>query len=399
MIGRDRHEEHRAATTLELFFDLIYVIAIAAAASGLHHHLAEGHYGEGVAAYVVAILCIFNAWYSYSYFASAYDNDDFFFRILSFVQIFGALVFAVGVPKIFQGESGYTIGVIGYVIMRLGLVSQWLRAGLSDRSRRKICFSYAIAISILQLGWVLRQSLPEEWKTPAMVMLFILEFSTFPLIEHRYMLPWHPHHIAERYGLLVIIVLGESVLGVANAVGNMIDQAGEVRWFSEVLPLGLGAMALVFVLWWSYFKLPYAMALHRAPRKIFIFNYAHLFIYFALGAVGAGLELVADAVRHGHGMLEGHGVSAPLAINVVSISLCIYLLALSVLRMTMCPSSRYHILSFVLALTLPGVPPVLIYLGCDLPWTLLASILAPVSYIILCDISRYVSVEIAESNR
>ncbi|MBL8258891.1 MAG: low temperature requirement protein A, partial [Candidatus Competibacteraceae bacterium] len=74
MRGRDIHEHHRAATTLELFFDLVFVVAIAAAARELHHALAAQHIAQGLLGFALAFFAIWWAWMNYTWFASAYDT-------------------------------------------------------------------------------------------------------------------------------------------------------------------------------------------------------------------------------------------------------------------------------------------------------------------------------------
>ena len=73
MSGRDPDEDHRASTPLELFFDLCFVVAVAAAAATLHHDLAHDHL-SGIAGYLMVFFAIWWAWLNYSWFASAYDS-------------------------------------------------------------------------------------------------------------------------------------------------------------------------------------------------------------------------------------------------------------------------------------------------------------------------------------
>ena len=86
MLGRDRHEKHRAATPLELLFDLCFVVAIAQAAASLHHAIAEQHYAQGVGGFLLVFFAIWWAWMNFTWFASAYDTDDISFRLLALVQ-------------------------------------------------------------------------------------------------------------------------------------------------------------------------------------------------------------------------------------------------------------------------------------------------------------------------
>src|SRR5690242_4679178 len=81
MTARDRDEEHRASTPLELFFDLCFVVAVAQAGGRLVHAIADGHAAHGVAGYLMVFFAIWWAWMNFSWFASAYDTDDVPYRI------------------------------------------------------------------------------------------------------------------------------------------------------------------------------------------------------------------------------------------------------------------------------------------------------------------------------
>ena len=80
MVARATDEEHRSATVLELFFDLC-LVAVASAASALHHEIAEDHVGDGVVGYASVFFAIWWAWMNFTWFASAYDTDDVAYRL------------------------------------------------------------------------------------------------------------------------------------------------------------------------------------------------------------------------------------------------------------------------------------------------------------------------------
>jgi hypothetical protein len=136
MSGRDPHEAHRAATPLELLFDLCFVVAVAQAPIALHHELADGHLIEGIVSYLMVFFAIWWAWINFTWFASAYDTDDVLYRLLTFVQMAGVLVIAAGVARAFEGLDYVTI-TVGYLIMPIGLVSGCGRAG-APRARAEV---------------------------------------------------------------------------------------------------------------------------------------------------------------------------------------------------------------------------------------------------------------------
>ena len=112
MVARSPHEAHRTATPLELLFDLVFVVAIAQAANGLHHAIAEAHAFQGLVGYLMV------------FFASAYDCDDVPYRLAVFVQIAGALILAGGLATMFESRAPNIATVGGYVVMRFAAVAQ-----------------------------------------------------------------------------------------------------------------------------------------------------------------------------------------------------------------------------------------------------------------------------------
>ena len=295
MNGRDIHESHRVSTPLELLFDLVFVVAIAATASELHHALSQHHIWSGIAQFAFSFFAIFWAWLNYSWFASAYDTDDRWFRLLTMLQMFGALVMAVGVAQFATDNARTVVAVLGYVIMRLALATQWLRAAKQDNQRRQTCLRYAVGISLVQVFWIVRLWLPEPWLLPTLVLGWAIEMAVPVIAERKGSTPWHAHHIAERYGLLTIIVLGECILGTTNALATTVNSPSD---WAAIGVFGLGVLGLIFAIWWLYFEVEWANSLHQLRNKIsFVFGYGHFFIFASLAALGASLEVATNRIE------------------------------------------------------------------------------------------------------
>jgi low temperature requirement protein LtrA len=314
MRSRSATESHRVSTPLELFFDLCFVVAVAQAATPLHHTIAEHHIGHGVQSYLMVFFAIWWAWMNFTWFASSYDTDDDVYRITTLVQIAGALVLAAGIEPAFD-DNNYLAITIGYVIMRLALGSQWLRAAWSDREHRQTALRYVTGIVLVQIGWLVRLAMPESWSTPSFLLLVIVEL-LIPVVAERAPdgpTTWHPHHIAERYGLFTIIVLGEAVSAATIAIRAGLDGGDHVR---ELLSLAGAGLVLVFALWWLYFDRS-AHRLLTSLRAAMLWGYGHYFIFAAAAAVGAGLAVVVEQVT-GHAeissTLAGYAVALPTAV-------------------------------------------------------------------------------------
>ena len=116
--------------------------------------------GPGRGAYAFAIFAITWAWLNFTWFASAYGNDDALFRVATVVQMVGVVILTFGLPVSFQnaadGESpNNRLLVVGYLIMRVPLVVLWLRAAREDPGNRRTSIAYAVVIAIAQVGWAL----------------------------------------------------------------------------------------------------------------------------------------------------------------------------------------------------------------------------------------------------
>ncbi|MFF8371411.1 low temperature requirement protein A [Streptomyces lydicus] len=290
MRARRRDEEHRTATPLELFFDLCFVVAVAQAGRQLAYALAEGHWGHGISGYLMLFFAVWWAWMNFSWFASAYDTDDPLYRVVTLVQIAGVLILAAGVPRAFA-DSDFTVVWCGYVVMRLAMVTQWLRAARGSRgTERRTALGYALGVTVCQVGWLGLLLLPEGDVLGVFVVVGLMELAVPALAERAYRTTWHPHHIAERYGLFTIIVLGETIAAATVAVQSALDEHDEL---GTLLPLAGGGLLVVFAAYWIYFAVPIHLHL-RSNRQAFLWGYGHYLVFCSAAAVGAGIEVAVE---------------------------------------------------------------------------------------------------------
>ncbi|WP_245691628.1 low temperature requirement protein A [Streptomyces katrae] len=309
MTARSRVEGHRTATTLELFFDLCFVVAIAQAGQRLVHALAEGHPGGGVVGYFFVFFGVWWAWMNFTWFASAYDCDDVPYRVTTLVQIAGVLVYAAGVGRAFD-TNDWTVAVIGYLIMRVALTAQWLRAAAGESgAARSAALKYAAGLVLCQAGWVALLFAPDAWKRWLFLVLVVAELLVPVVAESGHQTPWHAHHIAERYGLFTIIVLGETIAASTVAVKSAIDEHDAL---GVLLPIAAGGLLIVFAAWWIYFAVPVHERL-TSNREAIPWGYGHLLIFASGAAIGAGIEV---AVEHAVGNAHISQVAANAAVTV-----------------------------------------------------------------------------------
>lgn len=334
MVGRDPLEPGRASTALELLFDLTFVIAFGTAASAFSHELVSGHVTDGIISFLFATFAVSWAWINFSWFASAYDTDDWVFRIMTMVQMVGVLVLALGLPQMFAsiaaGEHvNNGVMVFGYVIMRIAMVGQWARAAHQDPGRRRACMAYIVTILVAQAGWIVLALAHTSVQTmlACVAVLIAIELAG-PLIAETRLggTPWHPHHIAERYALLVIVTLGEALIGTMATLIGLVDpdQTGISIPFDTAV-VGLAGVGLTFGMWWIYFILPGGEILASRRSRSFGWGYGHMFVFGAIVAVGAGIHAAAY-------LIEGESELSPLStLLCVAIPLAVYLTAVYLL--------------------------------------------------------------------
>ncbi|MFV0406011.1 MAG: low temperature requirement protein A [Propioniciclava sp.] len=298
--GRDPNQDHRPATPLELLYDLTLVVAFGIAGSSLAHAIAADHIWAGIGAFVFTMFGAVWAWLNYTWFASAYDTDDWFVRIAVLIQMVGVLILALGIPDVFHGlEEGWHLDngvlVAGYVVMRVPLIALWLRVARDDPERRPTVLRRVALITVAQMGWtsMVFAQLSATWTLVGLVVLYTLEF-TAPLIGERGQMPWHPHHLAERFGLPAIIALGEGIIGTFAAIQALITEQG---WSLGAIAVLFSGVTLTFGLWWIYFVTPIGQVLALRRRQMTLFSFGHLPIYMSIAAIGAGLHVAAYFVE------------------------------------------------------------------------------------------------------
>ncbi|MBL7500751.1 low temperature requirement protein A [Frankia sp. CNm7] len=376
MSGRDPGEAHRAATTLELLFDLAFVVAFGTAANELAHALAAGHVGAGISGFVFATFAVSWAWINFTWFASAYDTDDWRYRLTTMLQMVGVLVLALGLPAMFASlDHGETLDndvmVWGYVVMRIAMVLQWWRASRQDPGRRAAHTGYIVSIVVSQIIWVALALLDFSVGVSfALLAIPLLIELGGPIVAERRFggTPWHPHHIAERHGLMVIIALGEGLIGTMASLTALTGEGLTM----DVALLALAGTAMTFGMWWTYFVIPHGEILRARRNRSFGWGYGHLPLFGAIVAVGAGLHAAAYFLDH-HSELSLVGtvmtVVAPLAFYV----LALYVFYAAVSRSL----DPFHLLLVLSSVGFLVAPVVMAAAGVSVTWCLLVLALTP----------------------
>ncbi|PNK60920.1 low temperature requirement protein A [Psychrobacter sp. FDAARGOS_221] len=381
IVARDTQEPNRVSTTLELLFDLVYVIAVSAAASGFYQQL-RVHDLSGFLTFTVAFFILWNAWTSFTWFASGYDPDDVVYRISVMLQMFGSLMIAANINQ-FYDQGLMWIGVTGYAIMRLASCSQWWRVYRNIPDHRQVALRSIVGLFTLQSMWIIWLFLPKSLQTPSLFLFIFLELFMPLWARSEKFHNWHPGHIAERYGLLTIIVLGEGVVGISSIIHSfVIDPTYNA---GSIIVSASGLVALLFSMWWLYFSIPFdhMLSVHRHRRDLFVFGYGHFFVFASIAGLSSALKLVMDtsAVLSSHPGSDQ--ISETYVIATIMPQLAAFLLTLTLLRTVMCKHSKSNLLAFGLALIIIALSFVAVTLQLPLTYAIWMSVLAPVVMIII----------------
>ena len=287
---RDAGEE-RHPSWLELFFDLCFVAAVAALAAGLHHHPD----GQGVLTFVGLFVPVWWAWMGCTWYASAFDNDDTVFRVSWLLAMLLVIALASRVPAAAEGHgAGFAVA---YGLLQALLAVLFLRARHTQTEARVFATRYAAGDALGAAIWLGSVFVPAPAQYALWACGMAVLMVTPPLAVRAYAgAAFNAAHIAERYGLFTLIVLGESVVAVAAALGG-----GAGSWSQgATAALGFGVAAC---LWWVYFgSVRWSSLTRDSLLRSFTWGYGHLFVFAGIAATAVGVHLAADAAVDGEAL-------------------------------------------------------------------------------------------------
>jgi low temperature requirement protein LtrA len=283
---RIQADAERSATRLELFFDLAFVLAVHQSADRLDGELSW--HGAAVTAGLVTV--VWWAWASSTLYANRFDTDDVIYRLSKLAQMAAVVVLAAAAPTAI-GDGAWRFAV-GYGVLRLILVLQYLRAWRHVPDARRAIKPYLYAHSASGALWLISVLVPYPAGYWLWAVGVALEFAAPPVAGQAGAdAPLHLEHLPERFALFVILVLGESVTAV---VAGLQDS----EWDRGSVLAALPAFVVAVALWWMYFDISGAAAKRRLQRegpqsRLDVhdrFLFAHLPLAGGLVAVGVGLE-------------------------------------------------------------------------------------------------------------
>ena len=274
----DADQGERHATWLELFFDLVFVISIAEVVHTLEDYRTLGDF-LGTAGLFVAVWW---AWIGYTVYADRFDTDDLLHRVLVLAGMLAVIAMALSVHDALHGGSAQF--AVAFVAVRGIVLVLNARARRHAAPARPLLNLFLTAFSIGASLWLLSVFVPEPARYVLWGLALLIELSA-PWVGRRQIVkaPVHASHLIERFGLFTLIVLGESVISVAQGAAKVED------WTAGTLAAAVGGFLAVVCLWWLYFDRLDDGAV-RSVLQGLIWNYAHLPLLAGLVSVAVGTE-------------------------------------------------------------------------------------------------------------
>ena len=292
---KNKNDEERHATWLELFYDLVFVVTVSQLAHYLFHDVSLSNFFG----FLFLFIPVWWSWIGTTFFATRFYSDDLGHRLLLLLQMGGAGAMAVNVSGAFNNTfSGFALS---YAFMRLILVIEYVRVFRtikSSESANPLVKRYIIGFSIAAIIWLISAFVPiTEIRFALWVIGLIIDFAT-PISTSKLTSKFSPHisHLPERMGLFTLIVLGESIVGIVN---GMTEQVWDVY---SVIEASLG-LCISFSLWWLYFdsigRLPIQILREKGRISLYlIWLYTHFPLVVAITAVGVGIRRLVSSEQH-----------------------------------------------------------------------------------------------------
>ena len=290
-LRREECEEgERSATWLELFFDLIFVVAIAQLAHNFH----EDFTFMGLAKLAVLFVPVWWCWIGATFYDTRFDNDGLVDRLITLLQMAIAATMAA---NIHHGLDTSSVGfALSYIAFRGVLICQYIHAGYHVPQARSLTTWFAVGFTASIIFWLTSIFIPLPWRLVLWGMGLIIDFAT-PLTAGNRVVKVPPDmaHTTERIGLFTIIVLGESIVAVVGGVS-------ERQWNPMSIAIALLGLSIAFSFWWMYFdtvdESP-LRAMRKGKMKIALtWLYSHLPLAIGLTATGVGVEKMIHGLEH-----------------------------------------------------------------------------------------------------
>jgi low temperature requirement protein LtrA len=342
---RSHHHIEKPVSWLELFFDLVFVAAVAQVGTPLGHDYTFA----GLVRFAFLFFLIWWAWLGHSMFNTRFLVDDSVQRILTLVQIFATAVMAANARDALSSRDSAGFAA-AYAVVRLVLAGQYLRVARITAAR-SLAIAHATGFGFAALIWVGAAFMPTPLRFWLWAFAFLIDVLTPALSAHRsHQLPPDATHLPERFGLFTIILLGESVMAIMRGIES------QENWPPQAALSAIFGLCIVFAYWWWYFDHSGAAEERRfqTPRHTVAFQawlYVHFPLYLSIAVAGIGVEHIISL--HPGERFSGEGIV------LLACATCTLMISLVVIARASDRQSRGNIgisLTLPLLALLPAIP-------------------------------------------
>jgi low temperature requirement protein LtrA len=277
--------EDRVVSPLELFYDLVFVVLI----SQIAHTLADDVSWEGVGHFTAVFTLVWFAWLNGSLYHELHGGNDGRSRSYIFAQMLLLVVVAVYVGHAADDSADGRGFAVAYTILLGLLTTQWADVRRRDDAMFAALTKRYVASLVLVGAAVGASAFVDEPATRVWVWVAAMSVAALvvvsgilrndPAIERALRVT---ESLSERFGLFIIIVLGEVVVGV---VGGLTETDRSAR----TIATGLLALGISFGFWWTYFDFAGRRIPRPGPRTRAVWMFSHFPLALATAAVGAGM--------------------------------------------------------------------------------------------------------------
>ncbi|KAF9279518.1 hypothetical protein BGZ68_007868 [Mortierella alpina] len=277
------------ASWLELFYDLLFVANLT---EFTHNHPITGE--EALAHYIGWFVIMWWAWAGQTFWASRYDMDDLFTKLLKLIEFCALISFgAFSSDHLYRTSTGFIGSYIvlkGILVIEYGNVLFWARRNRSKKSLTPLWLqigSNALAMVIWGLS-ILVHSM--AWRYVMWYSTIVIEVAVLVSFGGRTSVTFAGSHLPERFALFTIIVLGENVIGL---IGLSAGASAWERGYDSFLILFLFTTVILYSLWWLYFDDFSEDIFHKTTTLSQLWAYLHLPLHVCIVLVGTGaLDLI-----------------------------------------------------------------------------------------------------------
>ena len=278
---------HRQATWAELFFDLIFVVAVAQLATLLLDNVTW----RGAMIYVFAYVPVWFSWIAATFYSNRFDTDDLSQRLITFAQMLMVAGMAASVA-----ESAAIPFAISIGLFRLLIVASYVRVRWSLPDVRQFATRMIVVMTVSSVLWFSSVFFVGNTRLAIWAVAIGLELGVALLRSTRKYaaaIPLKFDHLIERFGLFTIIVLGETVLAVVVGVAH-------AHWVASAVIFAAIGLTMSFSLWWIYFEVVTGDPLRNIGGfRPIVWVYTHAPLVMAITALGVGIE-IATFTEFGH---------------------------------------------------------------------------------------------------